>query len=103
MSEQRRFRTSVAMGLVACALASGAAMAADWPAYMGPNGDGTVKGAHCARTWPKEGPPVLWTVKTGPGFGGPAIAGGKVYLLDRVTGREDTLRVFDLKTGKEDW
>ena len=29
--------------------------------------------------------------------------GGKVYLLDRVTGREDTLRVFDLKTGKEDW
>jgi outer membrane protein assembly factor BamB len=46
---------------------------------------------------------VLWKVDTGPGFGGPAIADGKVYLLDRIKGKSDVLRAFDLKTGKEEW
>ena len=97
------FRTAAAMGSVALVLACGAVRGADWPAFMGPNGDGTVKDAKVARTWPGDGPPVLWTVDIGPGFGGPAIANGKVYLLDRVSGRSDVLRVFDLKTGKELW
>jgi outer membrane protein assembly factor BamB len=37
------------------------------------------------------------------GFGGPAVVGGNVYLLDRDEKVGDTLRVLDLTTGKEQW
>jgi outer membrane protein assembly factor BamB len=55
------------------------------------------------RTWPPEGPKVLWTVPLGAGFGGPAVSGGNVYLLDRDEKVGDTLRVLDLASGKERW
>lgn len=77
--------------------------AADWPAVYGPKRDGTSEQKGLLRTWPKEGPKLLWTVDVGPGFGGAAISGGKAYLLDRDEKVGDTLRVFDVATGKELW
>jgi outer membrane protein assembly factor BamB len=77
--------------------------AADWPALYGPKRDGTSEQKGLLRTWPKEGPKVLWTVDVGPGFGGAAISGGKAYLLDRDEKVGDKLRVFDVATGKELW
>ncbi len=79
------------------------AMAADWPQFMGPNGDGTSTEKGLARSWPSEGPKVLWTVPLGPGYGGASIRDGKVYLLDRVDRQQDVLRCLDFTTGKEDW
>ena len=55
------------------------------------------------RTWPQDGPKVLWTVPMAAGFGGPAVSGGNVYLLDRDEKVGDTLRVLDLANGKELW
>ncbi len=78
-------------------------LAADWPGYLGPRRDGTSTQKGLLRTWPSEGPKVLWTVPLGVGFGGPAVSGGKVYLLDRDEKVGDSLRVFDLSTGKELW
>ena len=46
---------------------------------------------------------MLWTTPVGPGFGGPAVNDGKVYLLDRDEEVGDNLRVFDLASGKELW
>lgn len=85
------------------ATAWGAATAADWPQFHGPNRDNTSPETGLARTWPAGGPKVLWTFELGPGYGGPAVAGGKVYLLDRVGGEQEVLRCLDLGTGKEDW
>ena len=82
---------------VACALA------ADWPGYLGPRRDGTSPETGLLRTWPKEGPKVLWTTPVGIGYGGPAVAAGKVYLLDRDDTVGDKLRCLDLATGKELW
>ena len=76
--------------------------AADWPGYLGPNRNGTST-EKVLRTWPKEGPKVLWTAPVGIGYGGPAVSRGKVYLLDRDDSVGDKLRVFDLATGKELW
>jgi outer membrane protein assembly factor BamB len=78
-------------------------LAADWPQFMGPNGDGTSleKGLACA--WPAGGPKVLWTVPMGPGYGGAAIRDGSVYVLDRTGHDQDVLRVLDLASGKENW
>lgn len=77
--------------------------AADWPQYYGPRRDSTSTEKGLLRTWPKEGPKVLWTVPVGIGYAGPAVSGGKVYLLDRDDKVGDHLRVLDLATGKELW
>jgi outer membrane protein assembly factor BamB len=79
------------------------AVAADWPGYLGPRRDGTSAETGLLRTWPKEGPTVLWSVPVGIGYGGPVVVGGKVYLLDRDDTVGDKLRCLDFATGKELW
>ncbi len=78
-------------------------LAADWPGYFGPKRDGTSTEKGILRTWPKEGPKVLWTTPVGIGYGGAAISGGKVYLLDRDDKVGDKIRCLDLASGKELW
>lgn len=85
------------------ALSVASASAEDWPWIYGPRRDGTSVERGVFRTWPKDGPRVEWTSRVGPGFGGPAIKDGKVYLLDRDERKGDQLRVFDLSNGKELW
>ena len=85
------------------ALSMTSVYAADWPSIYGPRRDSTSDQKGLLRTWPAEGPKTLWTVPVGAGFGGPAISGGSVYLLDRDEKVGDTLRVLDLATGKELW
>lgn len=85
------------------ALSVGSVVAADWPWIYGPKRDHTSTQKGLLRTWPQEGPKVLWTVPVGVGFGGPAVSGGNVYLLDRDEKVGDTLRVLDLASGKELW
>jgi len=92
-------------GLIALFVTAGVdcALAADWPGYLGPRRDGTSPEKGLLRAWPKEGPKVLWTAAVGSGYGGPAVADGKFYLLDRDDAVGDTLRCLDLATGKELW
>jgi outer membrane protein assembly factor BamB len=61
------------------------------------------QGEKIARSWPAEKPAELWKIDTGEGFGGAAIAGGKVCMLDRKNSQEDIFRVLDLKTGQTIW
>ena len=79
------------------------AFAADWPWLYGPRRDHTSEQKKLLRTWPQAGPAVLWTVPMAAGFGGAAVSGGNVYLLDRDEKVGDTLRVLDLASGKELW
>lgn len=79
------------------------AAGADWAQFMGPNGDGTSAEKGFPRSWPAEGPKVCWRVPLGPGYGGAAIRGGKVFVLDRVDRQKDVLRCLDLGSGKEEW
>jgi outer membrane protein assembly factor BamB len=75
----------------------------DWPGIYGPRRDHTSQQKRLLRTWPEEGPKVLWTVAMGAGFGGPAVSGGNVFLLDRDEAAGDKLRVLDVANGKELW
>ena len=85
------------------ALSVTSTVAADWPWIYGPKRDHTSVQKGLLRTWPQEGPKVLWTVPMSAGFGGPAVSGGNVYLLDRDEKVGDTLRVLDLASGNERW
>ena len=87
--------------LIALSLTS--VIAADWPSLYGPRRNHTSEQKGLLRAWPQEGPKVLWTVPLAAGFGGPAVLGGNVYLLDRDEKVGDTLRVLDLASGKELW
>ncbi|MHC4556511.1 MAG: PQQ-binding-like beta-propeller repeat protein [Planctomycetota bacterium] len=76
---------------------------ADWPQYLGPYRNAVSMEKGLLRSWPADGPKVLWTVTVGRGFGGPVVKDGKVYLLDRDDKVGDNLRCFDLSNGKELW
>lgn len=75
----------------------------DWPQFQGPNRNGTSPETGLLRAWPADGPRVVWEFPLGPGFGGPAVRDGEVFVLDRQDDARDVLRCLDLKTGKELW
>lgn len=77
--------------------------AQDWPQLLGPDRNGVSAQKGIIRSWPQQGPEVLWTTGLGIGYGGPAVKDGKVYLLDRDDKVGDKLRCFDLSSGKELW
>jgi outer membrane protein assembly factor BamB len=91
------------MTMIFAQLLAFCAFAADWPQFYGPGRDGTSTEKGILRSWPEGGPKVLWTAPLGIGFGGAAVSAGKVYLLDRDDKVGDTLRVYDLSSGKELW
>jgi outer membrane protein assembly factor BamB len=75
----------------------------DWPQFLGPERNSTSPQKDLLRSWPENGPEVLWTVDLGIGYGGPVVKAGKIYLLDRNDEVGDNLRCFDLSNGKELW
>ncbi len=96
-------KNTVKVTTLVLALSLTSVFAADWPWIYGPRRDHTSEQTGLLRTWPAEGPKVLWTVPMAAGFGGPAVSGGNVYVLDRDENVGDTLRVFDLASGKPLW
>src|SRR4051794_10440993 len=90
------------LGIVASSLASLAA-ADDWPQFRGPRRDGVSKETNLLKTWPKEGPKLLWSVKNaGLGFSSFAVVGDVVYTLGT---REDdeVVIAYDAAKGAEVW
>lgn len=78
--------------------------ASEWPQYLGPDRNSTSAQKGILRSWPENGPEVIWTANVGIGFGGPVIKDGKVYLLDRnEQDGKDIFRCFDFSNGKELW
>jgi len=101
-------------------IAAAPALADDWPQWMGPNRDGIWRETGVLEKFPKNGPQQLWTAEIGGGYAGPAVADGKVYVLDRVLAKDvknpsnpfdtttpvhgvERVLCFDSKTGKEVW
>ncbi len=102
-------RSSVCCDLIAAILWLAAAkylpshsQAEDWPQFLGPHRNGSVLQSNLAKTWPKEGPGVLWQHKVGEGFGGPVVSAGRLIIFHRVDDRE-RVECLDATTGKELW
>lgn len=65
-------------------VASGAMLRADdWPQWLGPQRDGVWRETGILEKFPEGGPKVRWRVPIGGGYAGPAVADGRVYVLDR--------------------
>jgi len=89
--------------MVAMVMMVSCGLRADWPQYLGPNSNATSPETGLARSWPANGPKVLWTFPLGAGYGAAAISQAKVYVLDRIGNEKDILRCIDLLSGKEQW
>lgn len=77
--------------------------AADWPQWRGPERTDVSKETGLLKTWPKEGPKLLWTYENGGmGFAGPAIVGDRLYSMGTRNNKE-VLFALDARTGKELW
>ena len=75
----------------------------DWPHFLGPNRDGTSAETGLLKSFPEGGPEILWEAKLEKGFGGAAVVGDEVYIVDRVMKEKDMLLCLDLATGKKKW
>jgi outer membrane protein assembly factor BamB len=75
----------------------------EWPAWRGPERTGLSPEAGLLKSWPKDGPTLLWKATgLGDGYSTPSIAGGRIYLLG-TKGRTEYVRCLDLKTGNSIW
>ena len=54
----------------------------DWPQWMGPGRDGIWRETGIAKAIPAAGLPVKWRSEVKGGYSGPAVAKGRVYLMD---------------------
>ncbi len=106
------------------ALLGGMAMASDtrgddWPQWLGPKRDGVWRESGIVEKFPEGGLKTRWRAPLGGGYSGPAVAKGRVYVMDRqlatnasnpanafsrgeIPGSERIL-CFDEKDGKLVW
>jgi len=89
--------------LLTAVLATGAA-AENWPQFRGPHRDGISRETGLLRSWPAEGPRVLWSLDVAQGYSGAAIYDGKVYFNDYdETAGEWLVRAVAVADGHELW
>jgi outer membrane protein assembly factor BamB len=96
-------RTCLTLALAALLVAASVPLtAADWPAYRGPDRTGVSRETGLLKTWPKDGPKLLWqSDKGGKGYAGLAVVGGATYTMG-ARGKDEYLIALDDK-GQEKW
>ncbi len=87
--------------LVSCSVVFGE----DWPQWRGPRRDGTWNETGLVEKFASDKLEPKWRVEIGPGYTGPTVAQGKVYVMDRQTKPSEVERVlcFDEASGKPLW
>src|SRR5262249_32611455 len=94
------------------------ALAEDWPQWLGPRRDSVWRETGILDKFPEAGPKVKWRVPVGLGYAGPAVADGRVFVMDyalaegtvsnnpgkrdKLTGKE-RIRCLAVADGKQIW
>ena len=76
-------RTRIIYVVFIWSLVATASRADDWPQWLGPQRDAVWRETGIIDKFPAEGPKVKWRVPIGAGYSGPAVTGGRIYLMDR--------------------
>jgi outer membrane protein assembly factor BamB len=86
------------LALLTCTAVAGAG---DWPQWLGPARNGSSP--ETVTPW-KEAPRVAWRQAVGEGHSSPVVAGGRVFLHTKVSGKdEEQVTAWDAATGKQAW
>jgi len=77
----------------------------DWPDWRGPNRDAIWDASGIVEEFDSDVIAEKWSVPVGPGYSGPTVSDGKVYVTDRLERPSQAERVlcFDEQSGKEIW
>lgn len=69
----------------------------DWPQWFGPKRDGVWRETGLVEKFPAGGPKVVWEAKVGQGYAGPAVAAGRVFVMERAEepGQPQPKNAFD--------
>jgi len=70
------------LALAATLVVAPLAVADDWPHWMGPTRDNVWHETGIVDKFPKDGPKKLWSFPVHGGYAGPAVVGGKVFVMD---------------------
>jgi outer membrane protein assembly factor BamB len=76
--------------------------ASDWPAFLGPTADSKSSEVGIMKKWPSQGPPLVWKLELGTGYGAPTVAAGRLFQFDR-TADEARARAVEAMSGKLLW
>ena len=80
------------------------ALGADWPQFRGADRSNISSETGLLRSWPAEGPKVLWKTPVCEGYSGAAIKDGRIYINDYdIKKKEHLVRCISLADGKDIW
>ncbi len=68
--------------LVWLVVSCGVALADDWPQWLGPQRDSVYREDGIVERFPAGGLKIKWRTPLGWGYSGPAVAAGRVYVMD---------------------
>ncbi len=78
----------------------------NWLHFRGDDFTNIYSNSHTllARTWPPQGPKVLWQAKMGEGYASPAVIDGRLYVIDydHATA-QSVIRCMSLADGRDIW
>jgi outer membrane protein assembly factor BamB len=87
-----------------CLLVAIPVFAGDWSQFRGPANNNISTEVGLFRTWPAQGPKVLWRTPVCEGYAGAAIRDGRVYINDyNKDKKEHLVRCISLADGKDIW
>jgi outer membrane protein assembly factor BamB len=91
--------------IVLATLNAAFALGDDWPQWRGPSRDGVWHETGIVEKFSQPQLPIKWRAEIGPGYNGPTVADGRVFVMDRQVEPEQVERVhcFDASTGKPVW
>ncbi len=77
----------------------------DWPDWRGKNRDAVWEASGIVELFDSDVIELTWSVPIGPGYSGPTVSGGRVYVTDRLERPSPAERVlcFDELSGEQIW
>lgn len=105
MSIPRRSAWVVLIAVLVASWPTFRAVADDWPQWRGPNRDGVWHETGIIKKFEKPQLDIKWRVAVGSGYAGPTVAGGSVFVTDRLVEPKQVERIhcFDESTGSLRW
>jgi outer membrane protein assembly factor BamB len=79
----RRSRELVVVASVALIFQGASVRGDDWPQWLGPQRDSVWRETGILAKFPEGGPKIRWRIPIAAGYTGPAVANGRVYVMDR--------------------
>ena len=106
----RECRFVPVIGLLLCLTGlcyNSTASGADWSQWRGPNRDGICSETGLLKSWPEDGPELLWEITgLGPGYSSMTIVDGRLYTMGDISldsEQAQCVLAYDLATQKRVW